>query len=126
MKIAFPLSVLLGFGAAYTTTPVLAAPAETTIATLAESQTRGGLPNFAAKLKAGGEVRVAYLGGSITESNGWRVLTTAWLQKAESRRENHRNQRRDSWHWFRFGRFAVGSRCSGTKTRFVIRRVRRQ
>ncbi len=38
-----------------------------------ECSPRGGLPNFLAKAKAGGDVRVAYLGGSITAAPGWRV-----------------------------------------------------
>jgi len=42
---------------------------------------RGGLPNVLAKLAAGGEVRVAYFGGSITAQRGWRVKTLAWLAK---------------------------------------------
>ena len=46
-----------------------------------ELQVRGGLPNVAAKLAASGTVRVAYLGGSITEARGWRNFTLEWLQK---------------------------------------------
>lgn len=45
-----------------------------------ECRQRGGLPNVAAKLKAGQPVKVAYLGGSITAANGWRVKTLAWMQ----------------------------------------------
>ena len=45
---------------------------------------RDGLGNFAAKLESGEPVRVAYLGGSITEAKGWRSYTTAAL-KALSR-----------------------------------------
>lgn len=41
---------------------------------------RGGLPNVAARATAGGELRVAYLGGSITAADGWRSLTTAHLR----------------------------------------------
>lgn len=40
---------------------------------------RDGLGNVLAKLEAGGPVRVAYLGGSITAAQGWRVKTNAWL-----------------------------------------------
>jgi hypothetical protein len=40
-----------------------------------------GLGNIRAKLDAGEEVEVAYLGGSITAANGWRVKTTAWLRE---------------------------------------------
>lgn len=46
-----------------------------------ELSARGGLPNFFSKLKAGGEVRVGYLGGSITAANGWRVKSLAWLKE---------------------------------------------
>lgn len=46
-----------------------------------ECRPRGGLPNFFKKLEAGGEVRIAYLGGSITEAAGWRVLSREWFQK---------------------------------------------
>ncbi len=41
---------------------------------------REGLPNFFAKLEAGGPVRIAYLGGSITAANGWRPKTVAWFK----------------------------------------------
>jgi lysophospholipase L1-like esterase len=40
---------------------------------------RGGLGNVLGKLRAGQEVRVAYLGGSITAQNGWRPKTLAWF-----------------------------------------------
>lgn len=46
-----------------------------------ECRERGGLPNVFAKWKAGREVRVAYLGGSITEQNGWRPKTLDWFRK---------------------------------------------
>ncbi|MCX7010501.1 MAG: GDSL-type esterase/lipase family protein [Kiritimatiellaeota bacterium] len=46
---------------------------------LAECHVRAGLPNVFAKLQQGGEVRVAYLGGSITDAEGWRVLSRQWL-----------------------------------------------
>ena len=46
----------------------------------AELRMRDGLPNLFAKLAAGGTVRIAYLGGSITAANGWRPKTTAWFQ----------------------------------------------
>ncbi|HUS92435.1 MAG TPA: SGNH/GDSL hydrolase family protein [Phycisphaerae bacterium] len=42
---------------------------------------RGGLPNVLAKLTAGGEVRIAYFGGSITAQAGWRVKTLKWFQE---------------------------------------------
>jgi lysophospholipase L1-like esterase len=44
-----------------------------------ECQPRGGLPNFIARLKTGGEVKVAYLGGSITAQQGWRPKTLKWF-----------------------------------------------
>lgn len=42
---------------------------------------REGIGTFVAKATAGKPVTVAYLGGSITEMNGWRNLTTVWLKK---------------------------------------------
>jgi hypothetical protein len=43
---------------------------------------RGGLPNVFSKIQSGKEVRIAYLGGSITEANnGWRDLTFKWFRE---------------------------------------------
>lgn len=42
---------------------------------------RGGLPNIFTKLQKGGEVHVAYLGGSITAQPGYRVKTFEWFKK---------------------------------------------
>ncbi len=44
-----------------------------------EFQLRGGIPNLLRKAKVadGRTIRVAYLGGSITEASGWRVKTLA-------------------------------------------------
>ena len=47
-----------------------------------EVRDRDGVGNFLEKLNAGKPVTVAYLGGSITEMNGWRNMTTVWLRKA--------------------------------------------
>lgn len=46
-----------------------------------EFQVRGGLANFFRKLEAGKEVRVGYLGGSITAQSGWRPKTLKWFQE---------------------------------------------
>lgn len=48
---------------------------------LTECHPRGGLPNFYARLRAGSETTVAYLGGSITAQDGWRPLTFKWFQR---------------------------------------------
>ncbi len=54
---------------------------KTSLATLEEFHQRGGLPNFFRKVNEGKEVKVAYIGGSITEaSEGWRSLTYNWLR----------------------------------------------
>ncbi|MBI2513196.1 MAG: SGNH/GDSL hydrolase family protein [Opitutae bacterium] len=42
---------------------------------------RDGLPHVAAAARERGELRVAYLGGSITAADGWRPLTTARLRE---------------------------------------------
>ncbi len=46
-----------------------------------ECSVRGGLGNVIKKLEAGDEVRVGYLGGSITAQAGWRVKSLAWLKE---------------------------------------------
>lgn len=47
-----------------------------------ECRPRQGLPNFLAKAgKKGAEIKVGYLGGSITAQAGWRVKTLAHFQK---------------------------------------------
>ncbi len=40
---------------------------------------RRGITATLDKLTQGGEVRIAYLGGSITAQNGWRVKMTSWF-----------------------------------------------
>lgn len=50
-------------------------------AEIPETTARDGLPNVLKKLSAGEDVRIAYLGGSITEAPGWRVLSLKWLQE---------------------------------------------
>jgi lysophospholipase L1-like esterase len=47
----------------------------------AECRPRGGLPAFLAKARAGGELKVAFLGGSITAAPGWRVLSLERLRR---------------------------------------------
>lgn len=49
---------------------------------LEELAPRGGLSNIHAKFTAGEPVRVAFLGGSITASQGWRVLVRDHLKAA--------------------------------------------
>lgn len=47
-----------------------------------ECRPRGGLPNFLAKANTpGAEVKIGYLGGSITAQPGWRPKTLAYFQK---------------------------------------------
>ena len=59
-----------------------AATAETPLVAAEECRPRAGLANFFAKAnQAGAEVKVAYLGGSITAQNGWRPKTLAYFQK---------------------------------------------
>ncbi len=57
-----------------------AAPYTHDVDVAAEFRPRDGLPNLFAKLQAGGPVRIAYLGGSITAAAGWRPKTVAWFQ----------------------------------------------
>lgn len=57
--------------------------ADLPLAPLTECSPRAGLPNFLAKAATkDAEVRIAYLGGSITAQEGWRPKTLAHFQKA--------------------------------------------
>lgn len=58
-----------------------AQPEELPLAPAVECTPRNGLPNFFARLAKGGEVKIAYLGGSITAQEGWRPKTLAMFQK---------------------------------------------
>ncbi|NOU36296.1 MAG: SGNH/GDSL hydrolase family protein [Kiritimatiellaceae bacterium] len=49
--------------------------------TAEELRMRDGIPNFFVKIQSEKEIRIAYLGGSITEANGWRVKTMAWFKQ---------------------------------------------
>lgn len=46
-----------------------------------ELNSRGGLTNFFEKVKRKDSIKVAYLGGSITAQNGWRVLSLEWFKE---------------------------------------------
>ena len=60
---------------------LFAAPDEVEMKESVPFTVRGGLPNFAAKLKAGEPVTIVYFGGSITEQNGWRVQSADFLRQ---------------------------------------------
>jgi hypothetical protein len=62
-------------------TLVSAAPEEFPLREAVECTPRSGLPNFLSKAESGAEVRIAYLGGSITAQPGWRPKTLAWFQE---------------------------------------------
>jgi lysophospholipase L1-like esterase len=52
------------------------------ISTAIESTYRAGLPNFFSKIKKEQNVKIAYLGGSITRADkGWREQTFHWFQQ---------------------------------------------
>jgi lysophospholipase L1-like esterase len=57
-----------------------AAPYSHDVNVAEEFRSRDGLPNFFEKLQAGGPVRIAYFGGSITAAAGWRPKTIAWFK----------------------------------------------
>lgn len=60
---------------------MLRAQADVAARDAVELSARGGLPNVFAKLEQGLPVTIAYLGGSITAQQGWRVQSRAWLQQ---------------------------------------------
>ena len=46
-----------------------------------EYRVREGVGHVMEKIRAGKPIRIAYLGGSITEMDGWRRLSREWLQE---------------------------------------------
>lgn len=46
-----------------------------------EFKIRNGLPNFFSKAIKGDSIKVAYLGGSITAQNGWRIYSLDWFRQ---------------------------------------------
>ncbi|MCX6909956.1 MAG: SGNH/GDSL hydrolase family protein [Verrucomicrobia bacterium] len=73
-------SIALAFVWLVLATGLVAAPYNHDANLTEEFRSRDGLPNFFAKLQAGGPVRIAYLGGSITAAAGWRPKTLAWFK----------------------------------------------
>lgn len=74
--LAFALLSLVSLSA-----PLVAAE-DFPLAPAQECRPRNGLPNFLAKVRQpGAEVKIAYLGGSITAQEGWRPKTLAHFQK---------------------------------------------
>ena len=59
----------------------VAVAAEFPLVAAVECTPRAGLPNVLVAMEAGKEIRIAYLGGSITAQEGWRPKTLAWFQK---------------------------------------------
>jgi len=57
------------------------AAASEELVTAVECRERGGLPNVLSKLKGGADVRIVYLGGSITAQDGWRPKTLNWFRQ---------------------------------------------
>jgi lysophospholipase L1-like esterase len=76
------LRLLLLLLVAFAVPDLVAGPEDIALATAVECTPRAGLPNFFTKLAAGNDVRIAYLGGSITAQEGWRPKTLAYFQKA--------------------------------------------
>ena len=46
-----------------------------------ECNPRNGIANAMARLSTGEPLRIAYLGGSITQQKGWRIASRLWLQQ---------------------------------------------
>jgi hypothetical protein len=73
-----PVILLSAAARAQTTPPVVT---DYPLRAAVEFTARGGLPNFFGKLSRKEAVKIAYLGGSITAQNGWRVQSLAWFQQ---------------------------------------------
>ena len=71
------LSLLIMFGASYL---YAQAPYDHDVSKAEELRVRDGLPNLFKKLKAGEEITVGYIGGSITNGGLWRGKSLDWLK----------------------------------------------
>ncbi len=79
---AFSMRILQLFLLALTWSAAFGSAQDFPLAPAQECRPRAGLPNFFAKATtAGAEVKIAYLGGSITAQPGWRPKTLAHIQK---------------------------------------------
>ena len=79
---AFSMRILQLFLLALTWPAASGSAQDFPLAPAQECRPRSGLPNFFAKATtAGAEVKIAYLGGSITAQPGWRPKTLAHIQK---------------------------------------------
>ena len=82
MKAPGMKSILTLVCAALLWIPAFAQAADAPLVIAQELHARSGLPNFLAKTaKAGAELKVGYLGGSITAQPGWRVKSLAFLKE---------------------------------------------
>ncbi len=72
VRLAFVVSLMMVVGLSAADFPLREA---------VECRPRDGLPNVLAKLKKGGVVKIAYLGGSITAASGWRIKSRQWFQE---------------------------------------------
>ncbi len=75
------MRLIRAFAVFVVSVPLLFAQSDPPQRDAVECHPRGGLPNVFAKIDAGGTVKVAYLGGSITAAPGWRVQSREWLAK---------------------------------------------
>src|SRR5256885_15342989 len=70
-----------GFLAFLTSSLLASHAASNELVPAVECRERSGLPNIFSQLKAGAQVRIAYLGGSITAQDGWRPKTLNWFRQ---------------------------------------------
>lgn len=74
------MKALFAAVAAFVAAILEAVPTYTTPYPAEECHVREGIGHVLGKLRAGKPVKIAYLGGSITEIDGWRRLSREWLQ----------------------------------------------
>jgi len=79
--LSMPLVLRLFVVTVAATQTVFSSPEANELVPAVECREREGLPNVVAKLRSGSLVRVAYLGGSITEQKGWRPKTLHWFRE---------------------------------------------
>lgn len=89
---------------------LIAEPVNKAKSQVSELVIRGNLPNFFAKAKAKDSINVAYLGGSISAQDGWRVFSMEWFK-----------------HQFPSSKFSeINATIGGTGSKFGVYRLYEQ
>ena len=79
-RLLFIAAILLSFSLSAQQSQKKKDAGQIPLSKMEEFHERGGLPNLFYKIAKQRQVRIGYIGGSITEMQGWRDLTFSWFR----------------------------------------------